>query len=115
MGGEELELLCAAAAGARYSEPIKKEGLNQGEGLNQTASGEVCIRYNLQYGYFFSVPGTLPGRIVCWNHTNRVAGSTVFEDDAAEAIVMRESISARIIRQSGKERRNFYDIYLQQR
>ena len=36
MGGEELELLCAAAAGARYSEPIKKEGLNQGEGLNQT-------------------------------------------------------------------------------
>ena len=36
MGGEELELLCAAAAGARYSEPIEKEGLNQGEGLNQT-------------------------------------------------------------------------------
>ena len=29
MGGEELELFARAAAGARYSEPIKLEGLNQ--------------------------------------------------------------------------------------
>ena len=41
MGGEELELFARAAAGARYSEPIKLEGLNQ-KGI---LFGEVYIRY----------------------------------------------------------------------
>ena len=52
-----------------------------------------------------------------WYECDKICGHSNlrFEDDAAEAIVMRESTSARIIRQSGKERRNFYDIYLQQR
>ena len=83
MGGEELELLCAAAAGARYSEPIKLEG------LNQTDLREKFTRTSVM---------NLP-MLGCGLESRKPWG--LFEDDAAEAIVMRESISARIIRQSG--------------
>ena len=41
MGGEELEFLCAAAAGARYSEPIK----NQDRGAESDGGESISERF----------------------------------------------------------------------
>ena len=50
MGGEELELFARAAAGARYSEPIKLEGLNQTAGDQVSLSPKIEEPSNLTKG-----------------------------------------------------------------